>query len=165
MKKLLLALLVMLGLQTQAQMSLCDSIQYTIQSAQSGPSATILTLNGIANIPGMVMNWDWQACHSTLCFAASGQTVTFNQFATTDTVKLCLMTMVDINGATWTCSQCDSLVWSGFGWVLLHGNNPVGITEITNIKYDNKMYDLLGRELSVVPKGTIYIKNRKKFIR
>ena len=28
-----------------------------------------------------------------------------------------------------------------------------------------KMYDLLGREIFEIPKGTIYIKNRKKFIR
>ena len=30
---------------------------------------------------------------------------------------------------------------------------------------DNKMYDLLGREIFEVPIGAVYIKNRKKFIR
>jgi len=43
---------------------------------------------------------------------------------------------------------------------------PVGIAELElNTIDDGKMYDLLGRELFEVPKGTIYIKNRKKFIR
>ena len=30
---------------------------------------------------------------------------------------------------------------------------------------DNKMYDLLGRELLEVPIGQMYIQNRKKYIR
>ena len=34
-----------------------------------------------------------------------------------------------------------------------------------NTVNDNKTYDLLGREIFEVPKGTIYIKNRKKFIK
>ena len=43
---------------------------------------------------------------------------------------------------------------------------PLGIEEFKNKTItDNKMYDLLGRELFVIPKGAIYIKNRKKFIR
>ena len=108
MKKILLVLLVILGLQTKAQINICDSIDYSFQSAQSGPSSTILTLNGIGNVPGTVLNWDWQACHSTLCFSASGQAVTFNQFVTTDTIKLCLITTLDINNTIWTCNQCDS---------------------------------------------------------
>jgi|TARA_Y100000296_G_scaffold6275_1_gene7709 hypothetical protein len=36
--------------------------------------------------------------------------------------------------------------------------------EIKNIN-DNKIYDLLGRELSYIPTGAIYIKNGKKFIK
>ena len=34
-----------------------------------------------------------------------------------------------------------------------------------NAVEDNKMYDLLGREIFEIQKGTIYIKNRKKYIR
>ena len=41
--------------------------------------------------------------------------------------------------------------------------------EIEEMEYiDNKMYDLLGREFynyNLIPKGTMYIKNRKKFIK
>ena len=35
----------------------------------------------------------------------------------------------------------------------------------TKIIDDNKIYDLLGRELLYTPTGTLYIKNKKKFIR
>ena len=169
MKKILLVLLVILGLQAKAQINICDSIEYSIQSAESGPSSTILTLNGTANISSAVVSWNWAACHSTLCFAASGQVATFNQFATTDTIKLCLTTILDINGMTWTCDQCDSLVWDGFGgWILLHSGNPVSIQEVNKLEQDNKIYDILGREFydyNSIPKGTLYIKNREKFIK
>ena len=43
---------------------------------------------------------------------------------------------------------------------------PLGFAELElNTPDDGKTYDLLGRELLEIPKGTIYIKNRKKFIR
>ena len=162
MKKILLALLVVLGLQAKAQINLCDSIEYTIQPTGS----TLLMLNGIANIPGSVVSWDWQACDNNMCYASTGQTGMFNQFIFIDTIKVCLTTTIDINGMTWTCNRCDSLVYTGFGgWMLLNWSNPVSLQEIKNIKQDNKIYDLLGRELSEVPKGKIYIKNRKKFIK
>ena len=162
MKKILLTLLVVLGLQTQAQINICDSIEYTITSS---PNTMLLQLNGVSNIP--VTNWSWAACHSTLCFAASGQIATFNQFVTTDTIKLCLMTTINTNNTTLTCTQCDSLVWDN-GWILLHSGIPVSIQDINRLEQDNKMYDILGREFydyNLIPKGTLYIKNRKKFIK
>ena len=43
---------------------------------------------------------------------------------------------------------------------------PVGIAELElKTISDDRMYDLLGREIFEVPRGTVYIKNRKKFIR
>ena len=45
-------------------------------------------------------------------------------------------------------------------------SNPTSITELTFEKINNnKMYDLLGRELTEVPVGTMYIQNRKLKIR
>jgi thiol-disulfide isomerase/thioredoxin len=44
--------------------------------------------------------------------------------------------------------------------------NTVSIEELTlEITNNNKIFNLLGREVTKVPKGTIYIKNRKKFIK
>ena len=43
---------------------------------------------------------------------------------------------------------------------------PLTITELKpNIINNGKTYDLLGREIFEIPKGTVYIKNRKKFIK
>ena len=166
MKKILLILLVILGLQTKAQINICDSIGYTIQPTGN----TLLILNGVANISGSVISWDWQACDNNMCYASTGQTGMFNQFVLIDTIKVCLTTTIDINGMTLICNRCDSLVYTGFGgWIPLHGGNPVGIIEVKNKEYNNnKIYDLLGREFynyNSIPEGTLYIKNKKKYIK
>ena len=72
-----------------------------------------------------------------------------------------------MNGMTYACTGCDSLVYNqnSYQWEAMSAH-PVGITELKpNFVDDGKMYDLLGREIFEIPKGTIYIKNRKKFIR
>ena len=162
MKKLLLALLVLLGLQTKAQVNFCDSISYTTTSTLNYP----FIVSGVANIPGIV-TWNWTVCNSTLCYSSSGVNASFGQVSLTDTLKVCYDVIIDINGVTYACSGCDSLVYNpnSYQWEPMSAQ-PVGITELElNIINDGKMYDLLGRELFEVPVGTIYIKNRKKFIR
>ena len=48
---------------------------------------------------------------------------------------------------------------------LLNVSNTLGLNSLTPFEFeDDKMYDLLGRELKDVPFGQIYIQNRKKFI-
>jgi len=162
MKKLLLALLVLLGLQTKAQINYCDSISYTTTSTINYP----FIVTGVANIPGTV-SWNWTVCNSNLCYSSSGANASFGQVSLTDTLKVCYDVTIDINGITYACSKCDSLVYNpnSYQWELMVAQ-PVGIAELKlNTIDDGKMYDLLGRELFEVPKGTIYIKNRKKFIR
>ena len=68
MKKLLLALLVLFGLQTKAQVNYCDSISYTMSSTLNYP----LGLTGVANIPG-ITTWTWTVCNSSSCYSSSGQ--------------------------------------------------------------------------------------------
>ena len=162
MKKLLLALLVLLGLQTKAQINFCDSISYTTTSTINYP----FIVTGVANIPGVV-SWNWTVCNSTLCYSSSGANASFGQVSLTDTLKVCYDVIIDINGVTYACSGCDSLVYNpnSYQWELMTAL-PTSIEEVDIYsKKCLKMYDLLGRELFEVPKGTIYIKNRKKFIR
>jgi len=172
MKKLLLVLLVTLGLQTQAQVSPCDSISYTITSSVN---TNILQLNGVitgvcpVNFPCVVSNWSWSVCDDALCFSDTGQVAYFQQFNTSDTLKVCLTTYMTIDTMTYTCMQCDSLVFGPNGWMLLNISNPTGINEnqfiFTPMTYDpRKMYDLLGRELNEIPLGTMYIRNGKLYI-
>ena len=162
MKKLLLALLVLLGLQTKAQINFCDSISYTTTSTLNYP----LIVSGVANIPGTV-SWNWTVCNSNLCYSSSGANASFGQVSLTDTLKVCYDVTIDINGMTYACSGCDSLVYNpnSYQWEPMSAQ-PLGIAELElNTIDDGKMYDLLGREIFEVPIGSIYIKNRKKFIR
>ena len=162
MKKLLLALLVLFGLQTKAQINYCDSISYTMSSTLNYP----FIVSGIANIPGTV-TWNWQVCDANLCYSASGQNASFGQVSLTDTLKVCYNVLIDINGMTYTCSGCDTLIYNpnSYQWEKMSAQ-LVGIAELEpNVTNNNKMYDLLGKEVFDVPLGKIYIKNNKKCIR
>ncbi len=162
MKKLLLALLVLLGLQTKAQINYCDSISYTTSTTLNYP----LIVSGTANIPGTI-SWSWQVCNSSLCYSGTGANANFGQVALTDTLKVCYYVTIDINGVTHTCTRCDSLVYNpnSYQWEKMSAQ-PVGIAELElNTINDGKIYDLLGREIFEVSKGTIYIKIGKKFIK
>ena len=164
MKKILLALLVLLGLQTKAQINYCDSISYTMSSTLNFP----LGLTGVANIPGTI-TWTWTVCNSSMCYSSTGQWAYFPQVSPTDTLKVCYDVIIDINGMTYACFGCDTLVYNpnSYQWEVTSAQ-PLSFAELElelNTPNNGKMYDLLGRELFEVPKGMIYIKNRKKFIK
>ena len=83
MKRILVVLLVALGLQTQAQINPCDSIEYAITSTAN---TNLLQMegwvNGICpvNFPCVVDDWNWSVCANGLCYADTGATVYFQQF-------------------------------------------------------------------------------------
>ena len=163
MKRILFILLVALGLQTQAQVMYCDSISYTTASTINFP---LIVSGSIPNIPGTV-TWNWSVCDANLCYSGSGPNVSLDQVTLTDTLKVCYDVTIDISGFTYVCTNCDTLVYNpnSYQWEPMIAQ-PLGVVELkSNIVNDNKMYDLLGREISEVPIGTIYIKNRKKFIK
>ena len=63
------------------------------------------------------------------------------------------------------CNHCDSLIFdytdSTYVSFSTQGNTT-SINELTFNKINNnKMYDLLGRELNEIPVGTMYIRNNK----
>jgi len=163
MKKLLLALLVLFGLQTKAQINFCDSISYTTTSTINFP---FIVSGSISNVPGTV-TWNWSVCNSTMCYSGSGVNASFGQVSLTDTLKVCYDVLIDVNGITYACSGCDSLVYNPNSYQREKITaQPLTVMDLKpNIINDNRMYDLLGREIFEIPKGTIYIKNRKKFIK
>ena len=167
MKKLILTLFLAIGtLFTQAQVSWCDSLSYT-----AVPGTQLLTLVGNTSLsPNMVdsITWSWAVCDTNMCYSSVGDTAYFQMIQPTDTVKVCYDAYIYFMGATYVCTQCDSMVYDGFSysWVLMNMGNPTGIKELTLESInDNKMYDLLGRELTETPIGTMYIRNNKKYIR
>ena len=162
MKKLLLLLLVLFGLQTKAQINYCDSISYTTSSTINYP----FIISGTANIPGTV-TWDWTVCDANMCYSSSGINASFGQVSLTDTLKVCYDVTIDISGFTYICTGCDTLVYNpnSYQWEKITAQ-PLAVMDLKpNIINDNKTYDLLGREIFEVPIGTVYIKNRKKYIR
>ena len=166
MKKLLVVLLVALGLQTQAQVSYCDSLSYSVVPG----TQTLTTIGDASSLLNLAdsVSWIWQACNATMCYSANGTPATFFNILSTDTVKVCYDAYIYFMGATYICTDCDSLVYdaNSYQWVLYNMGNSTAIKEIIlEISNNNKTYDLLGREIFEIPKGTIYIKNRKKYIK
>ena len=165
-KLLLLSLLITVGLQAQAQINPCDSISYTITAT---PNSNVLELEGIiAGIApaSITVSWDWQVCDDQACYTSSNNPASFSQFNPTDSLKACYNVVIDISGMTYSCNQCDSLVFGPNGWMLMNMGSPSAIQEkVVKQINDNKIYDLLGREWTCsfanLPKGIYIINNRK----
>ena len=169
MKKLLLVLLVALGLQTQAQQSAapyfcCDSITYWIDQSQ-GFNIGLDTSGIVHDADSIVVNW--AICNSSMCYSGSGMYAYFSQILTTDTIKVGYTVDLYENGVLIdVCNLEEWLIFdqNSFSWVLFN-MIPTLINEITSNKINNKIYDLLGRELTEIPVGKLYIRNQKLYIK
>lgn len=136
MKKLLMFFL-FLNLQSQAQLSLCDSVQYNISAILGGD----LLLNGsISNsLQDSLLSFDWAVCDAIACYAASGPSAFFGQFSTNDTLKACLSANISYLGIAYTCYSCDSLSYDGNnGWGIL--NTGTSSNTIIQMKPDFQIY-------------------------
>ena len=166
MKKVLLILLVIFGLQAQAQESsqyfCCDSITYNIDPSQ-GFNISLDTTSIVHN-PDSIDVW-WSICTSSMCYAGQGMYYYFGQIMTLDTIKVCYDAILYTVNTMETCTRCDSLIFNGTSWVLFSMGNPTAVNEIRFIKEDNIIYDINGREMIETKLGQIYIKNNKKYIR
>ena len=168
MKKLLLALLVSLGLQTQAQQSqpayfCCDSITYWTDQGQ-GLTVGLDTTNMIHN-PDSIEVW-WAVCTNGMCYSGDGITDYSPQVTTSATLKVGYDVYLYENGVVEVCSREDWLIFdqNTYSWVLLN-MLPTSINELTfNRVTDTKIYDMLGKEVFDIRKGVMYIRNNKKFI-
>ena len=163
MKNILLAILVFFGLKTSAQVNYCDSISYGTSSTINYP----LILSGSISFTPDSIDWLWSVCDNNMCYTGNGPNPSFGQVSITDTLKVCYDVIITINGFTYICSGCDSLTYNPntYQWEKLMVQ-PLSIIDLKENTFNNdKTYDLLGREIFNIPKGTIYIKNRKKYIK
>ena len=147
----------------------CDSLSYSIIVDSS--SWNILTVTGNADgIINMVdsMEWYFTACNALTCYTSQGNNpYSFPFISPQDTVKLCYDAYVYSMGNVYTCTECDSLIYDFMTdtWVLFNVGNPTGIEELMkNEGVNNVIYDLMGREVTKLNKGVMYIRNQKKFI-
>jgi hypothetical protein len=165
MKKILLILLSFLCSETKAQIIPCDSISYATTSTINYPLIVSGNISGLSNMADTII-WSWSVCNSNMCYSGSGANASFGQVYLTDTLKVCYDVFIDINGLSYTCSGCDTLIYNPnlYQWEI--SSRPLEIIELeSNSINDNRMYDLLGKEIFEIPIGIIYIKNRKKYIR
>ena len=143
MKKLIIIFLLCFNY-VNAQ-TLCDSLSFSVGTSSA------LTVIGI-NSSSDSTNFMWGVCDKSMCYSSSGDTAYFLLVNPLDTVKVCY----DIS-PQWSCTECYYVVFNGFTWQLFDFTTHVN--EIKPQPKDNKIYDLLGRELKYIPKGVIYIKN------
>jgi len=147
----------------------CDSITYWIDQSQG--------FNIGLDTSGMVHNPDsmtiyWGVCTgfagTGMCYTGSGMYDYFPQITVYDTIKVAYDIYIYENGVVVeTCSIEDWLIFdqNSFSWVIFN-TNPTSINELTfNRVNDNKIYDMLGKELLEIPTGQMYIQNGKLYIR
>ena len=141
----------------------CDSITYWVDQSQ-GFNVGLDTSNIIHN-PDSMQVW-WAVCTNGMCYSGQGMYDYFPQVMTTDTVKLCYDVMLWEMGVLEVCTRCDSLIYDGNNWVLFSMGNTTSINELQlTWEDDGIIYDLTGRKLKAIPTGTMYIQNRKLYIR
>jgi len=126
MKKGLLILFVLLGLQAQSQANYCDSVSISI----SGSTPTTVTYTTLANpyINTFLYSFDinWNVTNfNTGAFITSDSVYnpTFN-LNNLDTVLVCATAIITGQGMTFTCIMCDTILYNG-GWILMSmGQTP-----------------------------------------
>jgi len=147
MKKLI-AIILLCSTYISAQ-TICDSVSYSIGGGQT------FTLIGTNNSSDSV-NFQWGVCYNLMCYSKDGDTVTFADVTTLDTVSVCFNI-----APQWVCDDCQYLVFTNGSWHPL--NTITHVNEIVSTPRNSKAYDLLGRELKYIPIGTIYIRNGRLY--
>ena len=171
MRKIILILLVALGLQTQAQTNFCNLAEINIVA--STPSTLDLSTNisTMFNPGEATITYDWSVWCLIIIEHGTDTVATphFQDLITLDTLVVCLTSTVCTNGLCYACEICDTLIYNSnsYQWETMSTTGgSLAIREIkNNYISDDRTYDLLGREIFEIPKGTIYIKNRKKYIK
>ncbi len=129
--------------------TICDSVSYSVASGEE------FVLIGTNNSSDSV-NFQWGVCYNSTCYSKDGDTAVFSNVSTDDTVSVCFNI-----APQWECNDCKYLVFTSGSWQ--HLNTITHVNEVAPTLYNNKAYDLLGRELKRIPKGVMYIRNGKLY--
>ena len=157
----------LLSMIQQSNYNPCDSISYSISSGPNYPFGVHGNVFPTLNDDSDTVEFNWAVCAGGLCYANSGLWAYFAQVNLTDTVQVCYDAYIIVNNnIDTTCYSCNYYIYDGNSWILFNMSNPTSINELTfNTVSDNKIYDMLGREINEVKIGTMYIRNGKKYIK
>ena len=178
MKQFLLTLVIAFGLTqtTQAQINYCDSTQqmtYTTGNYYVYDVALGMGGNSPNNGYWMAPIYVWTTTPNLItggvdvwedsCFMNTCTHTVYNEY-NEDTITTCISYHYEALNITDTLEGCIEHYWNGEAWVR-STSMTVGIEEyIVNQIADNKIYDMLGRELTEIPVGQMYIRNQKLYI-
>jgi len=162
MKKYILMLLILFGLNASAQVDWCDSISYSVLPNTNGVFSVMIETTGSLDNYCDTVSVAWAVCNMDFCFSGFGAYYSFPIIQLTDTVKVCYTAYV--SDTTWqtihTCYDvCEWIVYNGTEWV--EWNNVLSVNEVPLRPVDSRSYDIMGRELFHIPSGVMYIKNKK----
>ena len=146
MNKILIIILLCCSWTINSQ-TICDSVYYNVSNSSD------LTIIGVNN-SNTDVTFMWGVCDSTACYSSSDDTAIFLFVNKLDVVKVCY----DLS-PFWICNTCEYFVYVNGKWVK---SNLTSIHEVLFIYNNNRMYDLLGKELKRIPRNKIYIKNGQK---
>ena len=157
MKRILLAVLVLIGLQTQAQLvSPCDSID--IVGSQSQVSMEVMS--GVNMYSPLYM-----VTTTSFGYVLGEDSLSWTHYAYpimaigTDTIITCISYAYGVD----TLNCCVEFYWNGQSWEKVFNTNSIEELTIDRVN-DDKIYDLQGRELNEVPTGSMYIRRRKLYV-
>lgn len=169
MKKVILAVLVLLGLQTQAQSSCDSTMSYTTGSQFQLEIAFGVGGNTSSTWSAPIYVWtyaDTIILGEDSCFSGPCNHFVYNCCSPTgmpfDTITTCVSyEHTSSMGTLDTSTCCFDQYWGGAAWQR-SAAMTVGVEEHLIIKTNNnKMYDLNGREI-LKPQG-LYIKNGRLY--
>tara|TARA_R100000084_G_scaffold46498_1_gene19184 strand:- start:53 stop:496 length:444 start_codon:yes stop_codon:yes gene_type:complete len=147
MKKTILILLVLFGLQTQAQINYCDSL-----TASGTQSQFTIEINGVNTF---IDYWVTTSSDSVVFQEDSMSMYQMIYNSQYDTLTTCITHSAN------TC--CVTWVWNGTSWARMMSTTSIEEVNTTKL-INNKMYDLHGREI-LKPKGLYIQKNQIKYVK
>lgn len=167
MRTILMAVIVAMGLQMQAQETLCD-YTYTVGTQDEFEIAIPITGNGLPNMaPLYAYTYVGEYMMEDSCFGGPCTHIVYNSILA-DTATTCIdYTLTDsLTGEMDTLNCCFDQVWDATSETWFKLSSSVGVHELQMEEAgDDKFYDLMGRELPEAPIGQIYIQNRKRHFR
>ena len=168
MKKILMTVLVSLGIQTHAQETLCD-YTYTVGAQDELEVAAPTTGNGLPIMAPIYMTTfvDELVLGADSCFGGPCTHIVYNSI-NADTITTCIdYTLTDLStGIVDTLNCCFVQFWDSESQTWVRMIDASSIVELQmEVTMDNKIYDLMGRELSEAPINKVYIQNKKQYFR